>query len=79
MKAPEEEIKCEELNDLLDGAFHLFDSSRKGYIESSELRQVLCVLKSCIQEELISEEDLEQMIQDAHLEQDRKVSFEGQF
>ena len=71
------EQQADDMNDLM-GMFRLFDASQKGYIEASQIRQVLSALSNkSTQDEMIGAEELGQLLRDAHLEQDRKIHFQG--
>ncbi|EDO48519.1 predicted protein, partial [Nematostella vectensis] len=57
----------EEEQDLIN-AFHVFDSDDKGYIEASELRDLLCGM-----EKKIPEDELQDMLRYYGLDKDRRV------
>lgn len=58
--------------DLIE-AFRTFDTDNKGYIHSGELKYVL----SHMDDEVISDQELEEMLDSSKLQTNRKITFNG--
>ena len=69
----ENEKKPEEESDL-QSAWRVFDLDNKGYIESKELRQIISSM-----DDKIPKDEIQQLINDADLAKDRRITFDGQF
>lgn len=68
----EQQKKPEEKEEDIIQAFRVFDSENKGYIDSSELRELLENM-----DWKVSADDLKDLITSANLHQDRKISLDG--
>lgn len=67
----EQQKKPEEKEEDIIQAFRVFDSENKGYIDSSELRELLENM-----DWKVSADDLKDLITSANLHQDRKISLD---
>lgn len=54
-------------------AFRLFDANQKGYIESADLRYIILNMDN-----RIPRDELNEFITSAKLDQDRRVTYEGE-
>ena len=54
-------------------AFRLFDANQKGYIESADLRYIILNMDN-----RIPRDELRELITSAKLDQDRRVTYEGE-
>ena len=54
-------------------AFRLFDANQKGYIESADLRYIILNMDN-----RIPRDELNELITSAKLDQDRRVTYEGE-
>ena len=54
-------------------AFKLFDANQKGYIESADLRYIILNMDN-----RIPRDELNELITSAKLDQDRRVTYEGE-
>mgnify|MGYP001795588540 CR=1 FL=1 len=68
-----EKEKKPEVESDLQNAWRVFDADNKGFIESRELRHI--ILKHM--DEKIPKEEIQELLFDAHLTQDRRISFDG--
>lgn len=68
----EDQKKPDEEEEELVNAFHVFDADGKGYIEASELRDLLKNM-----DDKMTEKELQDLLRYTHLDQDRKISFLG--
>ena len=66
----EEYKKPEDKADLVM-AFKVFDSENKGFIETNELKKAFTRLKG------VTKEEIEELLEAAYLEEDRRIYFEG--
>ena len=76
MNETREKENCQEFEDAvikdLMSAFHVFDIHNKGYIESADLREALGLTVTDI-----PSKELQQMLKEIGLVNDRKISFAG--
>ena len=72
IKTVEEYKKPGDKADLIM-AFRVFDPENKGYVEAEEIRDALHRLKD------LSKEEIEDLLEDADLKQNRHVYFDGEF
>ena len=54
-------------------AFRLFDANQKGYLESADLRYIILNMDN-----RIPRDELNELITSAKLDQDRRVTYEGE-
>ncbi|XP_031554587.1 calmodulin-A-like [Actinia tenebrosa] len=66
----QDQKKPDEEEEELVNAFHVFDADGKGYIEASELRELLKNM-----DDKITEKELRDLLRFTHLDEDRKISF----
>ncbi|KAJ7357784.1 hypothetical protein OS493_023261 [Desmophyllum pertusum] len=69
IKTMEEYKKCDDTDDLVM-AFSVFDPENKGFVEAKELKKTLLRLKG------IAKEEIEDVLEAANLEDDRRIYFE---
>lgn len=73
MKRMKNKKKQDEKENDMMLAFRLFDANQKGYIESADLRYIILNMDN-----RIPRDELNELITSAKLDQDRRVTYEGE-
>ena len=73
MKRMKNKKKQDEKENDMMLAFRLFDANQKGYIESADLRYIILNMDN-----RIPRDELNEFITSAKLDQDRRVTYEGE-